>query len=135
MTRITIPLVGMGFHPPARQVLTVLPLGTELELSHESNNEYDPDAVAVHVDMSNYRNLSRLEIALVGTNFKAQELGTVHLGYLARSGAKTARGGPGNKEALKLANANGWGFLGLKPTLGADMDGAPIVVIDFHEAT
>lgn len=44
-------LVGMHFRPPAKLVLECLPSGTPLELSHEADNPYDEDAVAVDVQL------------------------------------------------------------------------------------
>jgi len=135
MTKLTIPLVGAGFRPPAKQVLTVLPLGFELSLKAEPDNEYDPNAVAVFADMGNYP-ISRVELldaVLSGTSFATSDVcsnGDMMLGYLAASGKKTAKGGLGNAEALMLASTLEWGLMELKCTLSADMDGAPTVVIE-----
>src|SRR5215470_971521 len=114
---LTIPLVGAGFRPPARQIISVLPIGTPLLVHHDLNNEYDSNAVAVHVDMSQYptSKMYLLIDILAPTSFDASELcakGPLMLGYLASSAnPKSTRGGPGNAEALKFADehGNGWG--------------------------
>lgn len=135
MNKLTIPLVGQNFRPPARQVLTVLPLGTELHLRTEPENEYDPNAVRVEVDMGDFKvtKLPLLIAALRDTSFDASELcakGMLMLGYLAASGKPTARGGPGNVQAIDMASKNDWGFIGLQATLTALADGSPAVVIE-----
>jgi chemotaxis response regulator CheB len=124
----------MGFHPPARQVLSVLPLNTDLELIHEATNEYDPNAVRVVVDMGKYpvSKMEALHEVLRDTGFNASEIcakGVLHLGYVAASGKPTARGGPGNVEVLMLASAKG-GLQSLQSKLSAFPDGSPAVVIE-----
>lgn len=103
--KLSIPLVGMHFRPPAAQVLAALPLETEVALLPEPDNEYDSNAIRVVVNMAKFpeNKILILEAMLTGTGFTAQELindGPFMLGYLAATGGKPARGGPGNKEAL-----------------------------------
>lgn len=131
---LTIPLVGQNFVPPARQVISVLPLGTKLFLYPEDDNEYDSNAVRVVVDMADYPiiKLPLLQTALLGTNFDACELciqGPLKLGYLAATGKATAKGSPGNQGARLLASTMDNGFNGLEATLSAAPDGSPQVVI------
>lgn len=46
-------LVGMQFHPPALAVLSALPAGCPLEVRPEPQNEYDPNALAVWLEIKN----------------------------------------------------------------------------------
>lgn len=47
MTKLTAPIVGMHFRPPAKDVINMLPTGADLELRRQSDNEYDANAVQV----------------------------------------------------------------------------------------
>lgn len=46
---LTFPIVGANFHPPATQILKLLPLNTPLVLYPEPDNPYDPNAIAVYI--------------------------------------------------------------------------------------
>ena len=136
-TTLSIPLVGSNFRPPAREVLSILPAGTSLELRHESDNPYDPNAVAVFVDMGDWP-IVKLPLLqdMLGTQLDASELcsrGLMHLGYIARTGNKTTKGGPGNREVLDMADSIPWGLLGLDAKLGLAMEGWPTVVIGYKD--
>src|SRR5215831_4605762 len=118
MTTLTIPLVGSHFRPMAKPILAILPIDHPLELKAEPDNAYDPNAVAVIVDMTEWpESKMNLLQEMIGGDMDAEyvckQMGQIHLGYLARTGNKTARGGPGNAEALLLASSNDWGFMGL----------------------
>jgi hypothetical protein len=98
-------LVGSHFRPPAKQVLAVLPAGAELSLRPEPENPYDPDAIAVYGDVRStvpIHQYEALEESLEGTGTALEDLlgeaPPLHLGYIARSGAPTAKGYPGNLE-------------------------------------
>lgn len=106
--KLSIPLVGMHFRPPAAQVLAALPLGTTVYLVREPSNERDPNAVKVVADVQNSDVKTHvLEALLAGTQFTVNEVmgQPVWLGYLAMTGGKPAAGGPGNVEALMLMSA------------------------------
>ena len=110
MTNPVIPIVGAHFRPPAKQILKLLPAGATLTLVPEPENPYDPGAIMVLVSPGELRVcLSQLDEdlisrELVGSGFTLEDLedeapeGGWHLGYVPRSGAKTAAGGPGNLE-------------------------------------
>jgi hypothetical protein len=130
---LSIPIVDSHFRPPAPQVLTILPIGTPLELVHESDDHYDPNAIAVFTDLSNWptSKMSLLQ-GILPPELDAEFLchrGPFHLGYIARSGQKAARGGPGNAEACDMASRSGKSFAGLTAVLGRATDGWPVAII------
>lgn len=43
------PLVGMGHHKPAPTILSLLPADTPLALVRDAGNQYDPNAIQVHI--------------------------------------------------------------------------------------
>jgi hypothetical protein len=139
--KFSIPLVGSHFRPPAQQVLSILPAGTPLELSHEADNGYDPNAIAVFTDLSpwlsNPTKMSLLQDILPPELADSAEYlchkGLFHLGYIARSGQKTARGGPGNAEVLLLASTQSDGMLALDAKLGLAIEGHPVVNISLKD--
>jgi hypothetical protein len=132
---ISIPLVGMQFRPPAKEVLSILPIGMPLEIRPEPENQYDVNAVMVLVDMGDFPvNLIPLLDNILPSVFDAMELcsnGPLHLGYLAATGMKTAKGGPGNTGALMLASVHG--IENLIATLGSAPEGYPVVTISVKE--
>ena len=110
MKTLLVPLVGAHFRPPAKQVLSVLRVDTELLLAPEPENPYDPKAIRVSVDLRNEFALFRvpaLREALEGTGTEVEDLMNshaepLHLGYIADSDGKAAQGGPGNREVGEL---------------------------------
>jgi hypothetical protein len=50
MTTLISPLVGFHFYPPAKALLSSMPMGTTLILRPEPENPYDSNAVAVYLD-------------------------------------------------------------------------------------
>lgn len=132
---ISIPLVGMHFRPPAKEVLSVLPLGTELMLVPEPTNQYDMNAIAVVIDMAEFP-VNRLPVldAILREPFDASELcaqGPLQLGYLAATGKKTAMGGPGNVEALNLISVHG--LENIEAKLASAPEGHPVVTLVVKE--
>jgi len=105
---LKIPLVGMHFRPPAKEVVQCLPVGTELILRAEPTNEHDPNAVRVLVDLRDFpESKYQLLQNMIGPVYDAEQLcseGLFMLGYLATSGKKTARGGAGNIEVLLMCS-------------------------------
>lgn len=47
--KISAPIRGMSFRPPAGAILSVIPFDTPLVLLRESTNKHDPNAIQVHV--------------------------------------------------------------------------------------
>jgi hypothetical protein len=141
MKLFSLPIVGAHFRPPAKQLLTVLPLGTPLVLRAEPDNPYDDNAVQVLVSLTDTYPVSQwpiLATALQGTGYDPQDLvdreakeGPLHIGYVPRSGAKTALGGPGNAELL-AALAPDWAYTA---SLGVAPQGHPIVNVQVPEPT
>ena len=130
---ISIPLVGMRFRPPAEHIVTALPLGSPLILYPEPENQYDHNAVAVLFDMREFP-ASKVELlaTLLPPQFDVHELveqGHVHLGYLAATGNKTAKGGPGNIEALQVIECYEY-----DATLDLALEGYPTVKITAKQA-
>lgn len=135
LSKLSIPLVGMHFRPPAKEVLSVLVNGTELILRPEPTNEYDMNAVMVLVDMAEFP-VAKIDLlqVVIGNKWDACEIcaqGLFQLGYLAASGAKTAKGGPGNGEFLLLASSIGQD--NLEARLGNAPEGYPVVNIQVKE--
>lgn len=136
---IVTPLVGSYHRAPAKQVLSVLPIGSKLSLVPEPDNPYDPLAVQVFVHLgSNFpiAKTTQLSHALEGTGWDAVELLTshepLHLGYIPRSGTKTALGGPGNREVIE-AIATAEGDRPFEARLGVAPEGRPTVIITILE--
>lgn len=112
MRTLTTPIVGAHFRPPAKQLLEVLPIGTPMLLRAEPDNPYDENAIQVLVSLSKTYPISQwavLAAALEGTGYTPQDLidreaneGPLHIGYIPRTGAKTAQGGPGNIEVAQF---------------------------------
>lgn len=131
MNKLEIPISGQNFRPPARQVLSILPLGFPLELRPEPNNEFDEWAVRVIADMAELpaEKFPLLQKALENTSFDAHDIMTTMLmvGYLAATGKPTAHGGPGNQEAIKLCNGD---FTTVRAHLSAMANGYASVVIE-----
>lgn len=128
--KLIIPLVGMHFRPPAQEVLNGLALGTQVFMMPEPNNQYDRNAVRVLVDLADLSS-ERLDLidALGVDSGGLISQGPFMLGYLAATGGKPARGGPGNVEALKFMQhiGNKEVFFG---KLGAAPEGYPVVILD-----
>lgn len=128
--KLSIRLVGMHFRPPAKQVLMALPMGTEVSLIPEPDNQYDSNAVRVVVDMDAIASGPKimLDAMLAGTGHPVPQ-GQFMLGYLAASGGKAAKGGHGNVEALMLLGDSNEHIA----RIAAAVDGAPTVEIDARD--
>jgi hypothetical protein len=104
-------IVGAKFHPPAAGVLGALPSGWPLVLVADRGNEYDEKAIRVLVDLRDFPLAGRetLQSAVEGFGWQADELcgqeDPCWLGFLAKSGAKTTGGGPGNGEVWEALGA------------------------------
>jgi len=136
-------IVGSHFRPPAKQLLTVIPIGSELQLVPEPENPYDPHAIKVLVSLRETYPIARwvqLDEALEGTGWTSRQImeqesisGPTHLGYLPQSGGKAARGGPGNREVIN-AIAGPDGDRTFNASLSTAPDGSPAVIITINES-
>lgn len=137
------PIVGAFYRPPAKTILGLLGPGHELVLDPEPDNSYDENAVKVGVRLGSI-NVSQLqmdeieeELMKYGSTwaelFKDEygepvENPLFHIGYVPRSGAKTAKidGEPsiGNLEVLDMIRQPDW-----KATLTFSPAGQPLVQI------
>lgn len=142
MNILLSPIVGAYYRPPAKTILGLLGPGHELVLDPEPENPYDENAVKVGVYLSSIEvpadDMERIEDELMqyGSSWKdlfKDEYGDpvedllFHLGYIPRSGAKTAKidGAPsvGNLEVLDLMNSGpDW-----KATITFSPAGQPLV--------
>lgn len=98
MSILLSPIVGAHFRPPAKLVLSVLAVGTELVLDPEPGNQYDEHALGVWLPRASLLGLSeqavaRLEAELVGFGWDLGGLLTLdrlQLGYCASGGNSKA---------------------------------------------
>lgn len=141
MSLLLVPLVGTYFRPPAKQVVAHLPRGASLLLWPEPTNPYDPKAIQVLVSLRDTLPILQYEAldeAMEGTGFSLPDLlenpEMFQLGYLARSGAKTALGGQGNSEVLAQADAWGQDIPDLDARLAFGLADQPLVQISFPGA-
>lgn len=137
------PIVGAYYRPPAKTILSLLAPGHSLVLDPEPTNPHDPDAIRVCVKLNSIElpeeDYSAVEDELMQygatwADLRRDEFGEevedplFHIGYVPRSGAKTAKidGVPsiGNLEVLDIIKAPEW-----KATLTYSPAGQPIVQI------
>lgn len=137
----SIPIVGSHFHPPASEVLKCVPAGTPLVLVAEPTNPYDDKAIRVYVDLGGLEPTQELENRLDAEcqcrGWDAAELlsqlDPCWLGFLPKSGGKTAEGGPGNGEVWE-AYTTALLAAGLVVKLGFTSEGKPCVDFTFADA-
>jgi hypothetical protein len=137
------PIVGAYFRPPAKVIMRIMDAGHELVLEPEPENPYDSDAIKVgvrlntiHVAESDFPDVEEelMRYGATWEDLKKDEWGelvedpVMHLGYVPRSGAKTAKidGDPslGNKEIMNVIRQPDW-----KATLTFSPAGQPLVQI------
>ena len=88
------PIVGSKYRPPAQAILSVIPVGQELELIPEPDNEHDPNAIAVWIDggaMTTQMEIDEVRAKFQGYGESIENI-TVqswHLGYIPREIAAT----------------------------------------------
>lgn len=103
MTLVRAPIVGMHFHPPAKQVINMLPADTPLDLVFDPENQYDSWAIKVFADPKAIPKhyLPDLEIHLPGYGLNLDDLlqGPIWLGHIAMNSMKQP---VGNREVLPL---------------------------------
>ena len=142
MPNLTVPLVGMHFNPPAKQVLAILPAGTPFRLEAEPDNPYDPEAIVVLLDLEPVVDAldklpevcQLLEESLVGTGFDLAEIrqgGTMKMGHVGASGRGPCQklGLPGTQEVHELAEGLEGGLEDLGATLAFTPDGVPTLLL------
>lgn len=137
------PIVGAFYRPPAKTIMSLLSPGHELLLDPEPDNPHDPNAIKVNVKLKSIEiqehEFEDIENELMrygatwdslGKDQFGQELEDpiFHLGYIPRSGAKTAKidGEPsiGNLQVLGVIKQPNW-----KATLTFSPMGQPICQI------
>lgn len=93
------PIVGAHYRPPAKAILSILPIGQELELipdpygENTGNFHDDPNAIAVWIDGSSINTnleLQEVEEKLHAYGFSTDQIVSEswHLGYIPREVAK-----------------------------------------------
>jgi len=121
------PIVGAFYRPPAKIILGLLSAGHELVLDPEPDNPYDSDAIKVGVKLNSIMipesDVDRIRDELMRYGCTWEDLQKddfgeliedpiLHLGYIPRSGAKTAKidGEPslGNKEIGSIITQPDW---------------------------
>jgi hypothetical protein len=112
MTTYLAKLVGNHFRESGKLVLPVLGEGQDLILEPEPDNEHDPDAIKVCVDMFGSRFIKDPSQHVV-----------VHLGYIPRSRNQNF----GTLEVHQIMRQPDW-----KASLTFDMMGQPMVRIDVN---
>ena len=87
----TMPIVGAFYRPPAKVLLSVLAIGTPLQLMAEPENEYDSNAVAVWLDTNELTQAMQDELetseALASCGFSLAQIleqEQWHLGYIPK---------------------------------------------------
>lgn len=134
------PIVGAHFRPPAKLILAVLPMGCELLLEPEPENQYDARAIKVLVtpDKIPESQHEMLRSELPGMGFSLEDilaLDFVFLGYCAAAKGKPFEkakaedlGVVGNDRIGEIISTSNW-----SAKLGALVSGGPAVVLTQHE--
>lgn len=140
-TRLTSPLVGMKFRPPAQAILASLAAGVRLRLRPEPENPVDPGAIAVYVASasipeSQYDSLSA-ELPAYGRQLpEILAIAEWQLGYVASSasaaGQKALASSPGTVGNAELAAQLPVSGL-YDCRLGFDAAGRPLVLVEIAE--
>jgi hypothetical protein len=92
----TYPIVGAFYRPPAKALLEVLPIGTQLMLMAEPDNAYDPNAIAVWLNTTDIPEASFAKLEELLPNY-GTDVDTVkaseahHVGYIPKEMAKSLR--------------------------------------------
>ena len=139
MPHLLAPIVGAHFHPPAKLILQILPLNQSLILDPEPDNPYDPDAIKVMVKPTSIKipeaQAEKIadELISYGSNWEdVMEKDLLHIGYIPKSGAKTARvdgqASPGNIEFLDAMSQPNW-----KASLTFSAMGQPFVRLSYQK--
>jgi hypothetical protein len=139
MAKVTAPLVGMHFRPPAKAILSVLPSACPLLVVPEPDNAYDANALQVFVPSAAIPQSQHSELdsaaSLYGTSLAeilAQE--RWHLGYVKATEAVHLAPRINNLAAEPgrwTANEEGQPFV--PATLSFDSAGKPLVAMDLPD--
>lgn len=98
MSSLRIPLVGAFYRPPAKSILQASPSGMRLYLIPEPQNEYDQNAIAVNIRVSELP-ADRMEVLrdlLPSQGFEWEEIAqidSVHVGYVKKEWAAEIKQG------------------------------------------
>lgn len=90
----TFLIVGAHYRPPAKAILSILPVECPLEITPEPENEHDPNAVKVSILTENIPPEQHTELGLISQNY-GYSLDDIlrenewHLGYIPREYAAT----------------------------------------------
>lgn len=134
MTKLSIPLMGAHFRPPAKFVLANIPSGLPLSLLAEPENPYDPLAIKVLLngaDIPASRH-EALGAAIDGTGHDLPDLlanPEIFLGYIART--IPGKVPVGNVQLLEAMN--GAPLSDASCQLAFSGDGKPLVEIETPE--
>jgi hypothetical protein len=138
MSILTVPLVGIHFYPPAKQIIANVPAGTKLRLLPEPDNPYDSKAIKVMLTPADIPDFvhETLNLALDGTGVDIMDLiqgGTLQLGHVADSEGKICAklGVPGNGDVHIAVGPDAvWEEIDAK--LGFALDGSPTVKVSYQ---
>jgi len=88
MTTKTYPIMGTRFHPPADILCQTLPVRSRLLLIAEPSNPYDPNAIAIYVDLEKaLENKKVLEALAKSGNNDWVNKSFHHMGYIPKDAA------------------------------------------------
>lgn len=130
MHKLTAPLVGAHFRPPAKALLQILPNGHPLELRADPENEYSSIAIGVWLRSATIPATAYEELALHvgGMGHSVEDILTQsewHLGYVCEVGNKKQ-----GAQAVEFRQIVGWkADLVLPATLAFDAAGMPLVAV------
>jgi hypothetical protein len=91
-----LPIVGSKFHPPANAILSFIPVGQELELHLDKENEHTteefPNAIAVWIDGREIKQevTDQAEANFAGYGYSSDDILSEywHLGFIPKESAK-----------------------------------------------
>lgn len=137
MVKVTAPLVGAAFRPPAKAILNVLPTGCPLYLEREPENAYDPHAIKVLVEPKDIPTSQHEHLAgaAIGYGTSLEEILSaklIHLGYVDSKKTGSAKRWSEAFEAWEQSGDPGleWPY---PAALSFDMKGLPEVNVNFPE--
>jgi hypothetical protein len=126
MTTLTTLLVGSHFNPPAKALLSAIPEGSEVTLTRDEENQFDPLAIKVWVAVSEIEPMALDEEQLAGFGYSKEEIIETDsqwcLGHVAKTDGKPLEKAKGldnrlvgNAEIYQSVEATSWP---LKGTIG-----------------
>ena len=127
MTTMTTLLVGSHFNPPAKALLNAIPEGSEVTLTRDEENQWDPLAIKVWIGGQEIVEGALDEEQLAGFGYSKEEILNGQesqwcLGHVAKTGGKPLEKAKaneakliGNAEIYQAIDSTAWP---LKGTLG-----------------